>query len=214
MKKLLLSMGMTFCCLPSFAQNMTCKELVSYRDVVLFNAWNKECKKYEAFYWYNSVIKTEMTKLSSMKNRTDWGAIALSIKSVTDVLSNTLNLSKYVKGAQKAKGAYKVILKEIKVKRGDFEKAIQDEADASIVGEIGNVIVEVIPIVNSLKATMDNVKTFDEYSKSKREIDNQLKNCQAKLAQVEMKLKNSTTKLTTLNNIKIDIDIYLKKFCR
>ncbi len=214
MKKLLVLIGFAFLCMPSFAQNITCKELVTYRNTVLLKAWDKECRKYDAFYFYNSVIKSEMAKLSSMKNRTDWGAIALSIKSVTDVLSNTLNLSKFLKGAKKAKGVYKVILKEAKVRKSDFEKAIQEESDACIWEDIGNSIIEVIPIVNNLKATMDNIKTYNEYEKSKREIDNQLKNCQSKLAQVEMKLKNSSNKLTALNNIKNEIDAYLVKFCK
>lgn len=196
------------------AQNMTCKELVAYRDNTLFRAWDKEFKKYDAYSFYRNTLVTEMQKLKSFKSNSKWGDIIMFTKTVTDVLNNTLALGQSMQVAKATKGGAEKLLERILVKKSDWEKEMAMAGGATIWEMAGDEVISAIPIINSLKATLDNLKTWKEFEKNKKHIESQLKNCESKLKSIEVKLKDTTKRMANLNSIKTQIDVYLRKNCK
>lgn len=197
-----------------YSQAMTCDELIQYRDVTLLRAWDKEFRKYDAFASYRNTIQSEMLNLQKLNSSSNWGAVALAIKSVTDVLNNTLSLGNSIKMANKVAGNTDRLLKGIQVTRTGLDRAMDLDGGATVWELAGNQVLDMIPLVNSLKATFDNCKTYQQYESAKNEIQIQLNNCIQKLKAVELKLKDSGARLMKLNAIKTQIDIYLSKNCK
>jgi hypothetical protein len=193
----------------TYAQN--CSDLIHYRDNDLVATYDNLLKKYKLNQTYINDIKAIRKDLENLDNKNDWGAVAKTINITTDFL-NSLWGSLLSKGLKKGKKTIDVLQKiENAVEKG--KSSLDKVAEESLCKTLANEILDLIPVISSVKGVIEGVNDLDDYNKASGAINKEMAKLEKALAKAKKKLDSQELQFKALNNYKNSIDAFLSKHC-
>jgi hypothetical protein len=190
------------------SQEMSCEELLRYRNTKILTNYIKQKNRYRISEQHiNYIVKIKQSLINDTSYATSgYATIAMTVKTVNDVIDNTLSLIT-IKNIPKN---YKRILDAIKFGKKAFDQLNTDKIDEISVKIIREHLSSILWKFSDLK---DNLNNFRQQRLLKKDLIVAFNNIEKELKIYNKRLSDKSHSLSELQDYLSYIDNYLKNNC-
>jgi len=199
----------------AISQPMTCAELITYRDVTLYNKYNKQIKLiHDPTESQRQMILKQISILNGYTTQNNWLAVFSTLKAVSDAVMIADGVITTAKVTYQASLSYYRVWNAIDKGANIFEVLTSETIKEATWKLIQIEATNAIPVLNKVKQTIENVDNFNEFFAAKAVILQQLNQAEKSLLNINLKLKSASNQnVTLLNNVNY-ITQYLNEECK
>lgn len=201
---------------------MTCEELIEFRDNELFNEWNKA--------FSDLTIKSETIDLlqeakkdlenSTAWARSDWNLIPMTVKTFCQTFVDIVGVHPLAFAASEGMNAasraerMKKFHNTLKTTNNNVKIATKQNAEEVAVEITKQSLKKLHPVTRFYTNLYENVKSFQDHDDLKKEFNKQWENLEIGIEEYNQEINLAGDNLSELNDIKNQIDEYLDEECK